>query len=263
MSTTAQETTAQVRQEMVANSLWGVQHNADIHYSQTRPMPIGIPKDHLPFSTDCSGFATLMAKWSGAGDPNGSGFDGDGYTGTMLDHCEHISASETQPGDFVVFGAHPGTHVVVLVESAAGGLAAMCVSHGQEAGPLHVSLEDEAKSHAGEPLTYLRLPGAGGASPTPAPPSSHRNPFCPLAVDGQFGTASTKALQWVLGVPTDGSFGPVTKKALQSHLKVTADGDIGPATVRALQAHVGVTPDGKWGPLTTKGLQQALNAGRF
>ncbi|MEU1162149.1 hypothetical protein ABZ372_16025 [Streptomyces sp. NPDC005921] len=122
MSTTAQATTAQVRQAMVSNCLWGVQHEPDIHYLETRPMPIGIAVHHLPFTTDCSGFATLMAKWSGAGDPNGSGFDGQGFTGTMLDHCEHITAAETQPGDFVVFGPGGGEHVVILIESAAKGL---------------------------------------------------------------------------------------------------------------------------------------------
>lgn len=256
MSTTAQATTAQVRQAMVSNCLWGVQHNADIHYSQARPMPIGIAVHALPFSTDCSGFATLMAKWSGAGDPNGSGFNGQGYTGTMLDHCEHITAAETQPGDLVVFGAGTGTHVVVLVESAANGLGALCVSHGQEADPIRTTLQDEANSHRGEPLTYLRLPGGGT-------PPSKGNPFCPLAVDGQFGANSTKALQWVLGVATDGQFGTDTKKALQSHLHVAVDGQIGPKTVKALQAHVGAVQDGVWGPDTTKALQKALNAGRF
>jgi len=138
---------------MVSNCLWGVQHNADIHYSQARPMPIGTAVHALPFLTDCSGFATLMVKWSGAGDPNGSGFNGQGYTGTMLGHCEHITAAETQPGDFVVFGAGTGTHVVILVESAAKGLGALCVSHGQEADPIRTTLADEANSHRGEPLT--------------------------------------------------------------------------------------------------------------
>ncbi|WP_052434516.1 peptidoglycan-binding domain-containing protein [Streptacidiphilus melanogenes] len=262
MTEAAQAADSQVRQQMVDNCLWGVQNQAQIHYAETRPMPINIPKGSLPITTDCSGFATLMAKWSGAGDPNGSGFNGQGYTGTMLQHCQHISAAETLPGDLVVFGADSGTHVVVLVESAAGGLGAMCVSHGQEADPIKVSLEVESKSHAGQPLTYLRLPDAGG-TPTPPPPSSNGNPFCPLAVDGSFGPQSTKALQWVLGVATDGDFGPASKRALQAHLHVAVDGEIGPITVRALQAHVGAAQDGQWGPNTTKALQTSLNAGRF
>jgi hypothetical protein len=150
----------------------------------------------------------------------------------------------------------------VLVESAAGGLGAMCVSHGQEADPIRVSLEAEAQSHPGEALTYLRLPGAGG-TPPPPPPGSNGNPFCPRAVDGGFGPQTTRALQWVLHVATDGSFGPITKRALQTHLHVAADGQIGPITIRALQAHVGATQDGPWGPLTTEALQRSLNAGRF
>jgi hypothetical protein len=254
----AQVSITTVRQEMVSNCDWGVTHNAEIHYAEIRPMPINIPKYSLPFTTDCSGFATMMAKWSGAADPNGFGFNGSGNTDTMLAHSQHISRDATQPGDFVVFGLNPSTHVVVLVQSAAGGHDALCVSHGQEADPIRVALSVEAASHPGEPLTFLQL--RVGGSP---PPKPHGNLFCPLTVDGSFGPDTTKALQWKLGVATDGIFGPLTKKALQRYLKVTPDGDIGPQTVKALQKHVGATQDGQWGPKTTEALQRALNAGTF
>jgi peptidoglycan hydrolase-like protein with peptidoglycan-binding domain len=259
MTVEMQASISQVRQEMVSNCDWGVTNNAEIHYAEDRPMPINIPKYSLPFTTDCSGFATIMAKWSGAADPNGYGFNGYGNTDSMLAHSEHISRDESQPGDFVVFGLNPSTHVVVLVQSAAGGYDALCVSHGQEADPIRVALSVEAASHSGETLTFLRLQASG--SPPPPPPDG--NPFCPLAVDGSFGPQTIEALQWKLRVTTDGVFGPVTKKALQTYLKVTPDGDIGPVTIKALQAHVGATQDGQWGPLTTEALQRALNAGRF
>lgn len=249
----------QVRQEMVSNCDWGVTHNAEIHYAETRPMPINIPKYSLPFTTDCSGFATMMAKWSGAADPNGYGFNGYGNTDSMLAHSPHISRAESQPGDYVVFGLSPSTHVVVLVQ--AGSVSdPYVVSHGQEADPIRVLLSVEESAHSGETLTFLRL-GVGGSTPTPPPTGG--NPFIPLVVDGSFGPLTIKALQWKLKVATDGVFGPLTKEALQRYLKVTADGDIGPVTIEALQRHVGATADGVWGPLTTEALQRALNASKF
>jgi hypothetical protein len=80
----------QVRQDMVDYCNWGVAHHAEINYAEIRPMPINLPRLSLPFTTDCSGFATLVAKWAGAAAPNGLGYDGEGYTGTMLAHLSHI-----------------------------------------------------------------------------------------------------------------------------------------------------------------------------
>ncbi|MGH3296004.1 MAG: hypothetical protein ACRDP7_29815 [Trebonia sp.] len=261
MTTQTETSIAQVRQAMVSNCQWGVAHHDQIYYAEIRPMPIGDPPHGLPFTTDCSGFATMMAKWSGAADPNGSGFNGYGNTNTMLEHSPHISRAESQPGDYVVFGLDPNsTHVVVLVQSAAGGDGALCVSHGQPGDPIQVALSVEIASHSGEALTFLQLRASGGP---PAPSPGNGNPYVPLAVDGSFGPQTIKALQWKLGVTADGSFGPVTKEALQRYLHVTPDGSIGPVTVKALQAHVGATQDGMWGPLTTEALQRALNAGRF
>lgn len=87
-----------------------------------------------------------------------------------------------------------------------------------------------------------------------------------LAVDGEFGPLTTRALQRALnahgaGLSVDGQFGPLTKRALQRYLGVTADGAVGSATVRALQRRVGAAADGAWGPQTTRALQRALNAG--
>jgi hypothetical protein len=134
---------------------------------------------HLPITTDCSGFAEMMARWSGAADPSGAGFDGSGNTDTMLAHSQHIPRAETQPGDFAVFGLNPSQHVVVLTQSAAAGNGAMCVSHGRQGDPVQ-----------------------GGP-----------NPYCPLDVDGDFGPDTTKALQWRLGVDQDGDFGRRQRRA--------------------------------------------------
>ncbi len=264
MTAETEATITGIRQEMVNNCIWGVTNNAQIHYPpgdlNARPMPINIPKYSLPFTTDCSGFVTMMAKWSGALDPNGLGYDGQGYTGTLLQHLPHITKEESLPGDLVVFGPPPGEHVVALIE--AGTVAdPLAVSHGQESDPCRISLSALMSYFESRypGVTYLRLDASG--SPLPPPPAG--NPFTPLAVDGSFGPETTQALQWRLGVATDGIFGPLTKLALQRHLGVTPDGDIGPETIRALQQHVGVAQDGSWGPLTTEGLQRSLNANTF
>lgn len=84
-----------------------------------------------------------------------------------------------------------------------------------------------------------------------------------LAVDGDFGPQTVKALQRVLHVNVDGDFGPQTKKALQAYLHVAVDGAIGPNTIKALQSKVGAMVDGSWGRNTTMRLQMALNNGHL
>lgn len=126
-------------------------HAAEVHYAQIRPMPLAAAKaKQLPLTTDCSGFATCAYYYAGAPDPNGLGYNGQGYTGTLYAHCKHISAADAKPGDLVEFGGSPGSHVVVY---AGGG---MCWSHGQEAGPLYISVAAEAQAHAGQSVNYLR-----------------------------------------------------------------------------------------------------------
>jgi len=255
MTTEAHQTTAiaEIRQNMVANCRWAVAHHDRISYAEIRPYPL-IPPRTLPFTTDCSGFAAMMARWSGAADPSGAGFDGSGNTDSMLTHSQHITQADTQPGDFAVFGLHPSQHMVVLTQIAAGGNGALCVSHGQQGDPVEVPLSEEIVA---QPITFLRLM-PGGAVPAQGP-----NPFCPLDVNGDFAAITIMALQWKLGVDQDGDFGPDTKTALQRHLGVDADGDVGPDTIKALQRHVSVSQSGVWGKETTRGLQRALNANTF
>lgn len=251
---THQATIAQVRQNMVANCQWAVAHHSQISYAEIRPYSI-IPPRTLPFTLDCSSFATIMAMWSGAADPSGNGFNGHGNTDSMLGHSQHIPRAETQPGDFAVFGLNPSQHVVILMQSAAGGNGALCVSHGRPGDPVQVPLSMEIVA---EPITFLRLLPGGTV-----PPQGGANPYCPLDVDGEFGPDTTRALQWKLGVDQDGEFGPDTTTALQRHLGVDQDGEVGPDTIKAMQRRVGVSQSGVWDAETTKGLQRALNANTF
>lgn len=110
-------------------------------------------------------------------------------------------------------------------------------------------------------------------SPPSSPPVGSSRQGGGLAVDGDFGPSTVKALQDALNrtgshVTVDGDYGNATKRALQGRLNYTngpvaIDGQIGPATIKALQKHVGASVDGGWGPNTTRKLQEALNAGRF
>jgi peptidoglycan hydrolase-like protein with peptidoglycan-binding domain len=117
-----------------------------------------------------------------------------------------------------------------------------------------------------------KLQPGQSAQPAPAPVPdvtdtpqyrSRHNTCTPVAVDGDFGPDTCKAVQYVLGVSVDGVFGPVTCEALQGYLQVAQDGDFGTQSIRALQEHVGVTQDGIWGAATTTGMQNALNEGVF
>ncbi|GAB3286923.1 CHAP domain-containing protein [Kineosporia babensis] len=65
-----------------------------------------------------------------------------------------------------------------------------------------------------------------------------------LTVDGRFGPASKRALQARLN---------------HTNPPVAVDGQIGRQTVRALQRNVGAQVDIVWGPATTKALQSTLN----
>ena len=115
-----------------------------------------------------------------------------------------------------------------------------------------------------------------------------------LTVDGEWGKATTKAMQKALGTTQDGlvsnqrsaykkyltaclteswkystsGTSPMVK-ALQKTVGATQDGICGQATVKALQkwlnskTSAGLTVDGYMGAKTVKAVQKALNAGKF
>ena len=119
-----------VRAKIVGYCDWAVLNADAIHYAQIRPMP-AVPRK-LPLTTDCSGFVTLAYRYAGAPDPNGLGYNGYGYTGTLLDHGRKVSSP--QPGDLIIFGNPPGRHVTVYLYTWHG--AWVTCSHGFEGGPI-------------------------------------------------------------------------------------------------------------------------------
>lgn len=134
---------ATIRQAIVDYCEWAMDHSDDIHYAQVRPYPKRAKT--LPMTTDCSGFATLAYKFAGAPDPNGLGYNGQGYTGTLLQHGTKIAwggptgqyeGKTPRPGDLVIFGDAPGHHVTVYLRTVGG--AWVTCSHGQEIGPIQI-----------------------------------------------------------------------------------------------------------------------------
>jgi hypothetical protein len=111
-------------------------------YEEVRPIPFAAFNAVLDGKggtvvTDCSGLATCCYKRAGAPDPNANGYDGAGFTGTMLATLPAIPLSSARPGDLAVFGAFPGKHVVVIVGTGADPL---CVSHGGPGDPKEAPL---------------------------------------------------------------------------------------------------------------------------
>jgi hypothetical protein len=138
-----------VRAEIVEAARWGIRNAARIHYAEVRPMPL---RRTLPLATDCSGFATLCYFLAEAPDPNGFGYNGQGYTGTLLRHLRHIPKARARPGDIVVWGLYPGHHCAVLLE---GGRDPLLASHGSERGPLEIRLSEEQRWQGDRPATWL------------------------------------------------------------------------------------------------------------
>lgn len=126
---------------------------------------------------------------------------------------------------------------------------------------------------------------AGGSTEIPKAPGTSAGSIA-LIIDGEWGKATTRALQRQLGTPVDGIIsgqlksckkymiadagswqfdngdGSMCIAALQRKLGVAADGYFGKNTSKALQRKLGVAVDGITGKDTTRALQKALNANK-
>ena len=152
--------TGGLRRAMVANCRWAIAHRDGFRYEQVRPIPAGLPWRQLPVTTDCSGFVTLMAQWSGIDDPNGRGYNGEGYTGTLLEHLPAAGFGRTRPGDIAVFGRFPGVHCAVLLEGGAQVADPAVASHGVPGDPRRTELSRLIRYFRTDgPVVFLRLVG--------------------------------------------------------------------------------------------------------
>jgi hypothetical protein len=137
------------RAQLVAHAKWAVANGAQIHYAETRPMDHLHQIRALPWTSDCSEFVTTLYCWVGAPDPNGLNYNGEGYTGTLLDHGITIPLFQAQPGDVIIWGYGTGHHTALIVEAGtANNGDPHIVSQGSEVGPLFETVTQETAAQA-------------------------------------------------------------------------------------------------------------------
>jgi hypothetical protein len=124
------------------------------HYSQARPMThLGLAPN-IEWTADCSGYATGAFRWADkqagfdVGDPNGLGYTGYGYTGTLYAENRRRRVPLDRKffvGDMALYGPSLSrtAHVTICRKN---GTAATAVwsSHGSERGPYPVRLRYRA-----------------------------------------------------------------------------------------------------------------------
>lgn len=113
-----------IRESIVSAAFYWYAHRYAIAYAQTRPFEECKPPI-VPKQWDCSAFATNCHYAGGAPDPNGLGYNREGYTGTLIDHGTRVDTiHDLSPGDLIFYGhssGRPGfnvgdpTHVAVYV----------------------------------------------------------------------------------------------------------------------------------------------------
>lgn len=120
------------RDRIIAACKRAYEQRSAYHYVMTRPYgPLFGPR---PRNFDCSSFVAAVYKHAGVKDPNGLGYSGQGYTGTLWAHGTRVDRPE--PGDLAFFGS----------PAAAGGSA-------------HVNIY--AGKVGGVPYSYNMGPSAG------------------------------------------------------------------------------------------------------
>lgn len=129
--------TTKLRQNVITQANWVVEHGAKWLYYEIRPIPIAaIKSGTLPVKTDCSGSVIGIYARAGAPDPGGYHYNGSGNTQSFYSNCEHLpSYTEAEPGDMidVTLPSQGTVHVYLVVDRTAHDLKVF--SHG---GPLGV-----------------------------------------------------------------------------------------------------------------------------
>jgi hypothetical protein len=109
-----------VRARIVNAAQWLVAHNHGCTYSEGADRFSSLDKPYeVPFVSDCSSGVTDLYCWAGAPDPNKLGYDGEGYTGTLMKAGKRISARAARPSDIVIYGPGLGWHAALVVVAGA------------------------------------------------------------------------------------------------------------------------------------------------
>lgn len=214
-----------VRSDIVAWAKWGAaNHNLFVYTEGGQRMNCVKNGGARPIYGDCSAFVTACYAWAGAPDPNGLGYNGTGYTGTLLSHGVAISKEQATGGDVIVYGSGTGDHTALVIE---GGSDPLTVSHGQQGDPSIMRVSQDGR----QPQRFLRFDTTKGSHPT-QPQAKHRT-----TIQQGAHNADVVYLQQRLGLPADGLFGPQTSnavRAFQASHGLTVDGVVGVATWYAL-----------------------------
>ena len=166
--------TIDVRPQIVVWADWCVTHKDLFNYREVRPMPYSTK---APIDNDCSGTFTLCYYLAGAPDPNGLGYDGYGYTGTLATHGQQITLAQLEPGDAVIYyggGFAPGDsqHVATIIKPGSDPLT---MSHGQQSEPAYVTVSEDGRPHLFfRYATNSRFPQP---APKPEPPKPVGTPL--------------------------------------------------------------------------------------
>lgn len=156
--------TVDVSAEIVKWAGWCVANKESFEYAETRPMPLTTKPQ---IRNDCSGTVTLCYKLAGAPDPNGLGYSGQGYTGTLVDHGKQISLAQVKPGDVVIYGPGEGVHCAVVT---AAGTDPLTMSHGMPSEPGFVYVSRGCPAKALGVVRYFRYDTTAPAPPAPIAP---------------------------------------------------------------------------------------------
>ena len=266
-----------VRADIVKWAKWGVDNRASFTYTEDGRRMSGVHAPGItPCICDCSAFVTYCYSWAGAPDPNGQGYNGQGYTGTLLSHGTSITKAQAVPGDVIVYGKGTGDHTALIVEA---GNDPMTVSMGEQGDPNYVRVSLDGR----QPQRFLRFNTVSGGPANAAPPDHYV--YTPAAVAHHITIlgVTVQQVQAKVGVAQDGIWGPLTNGAVIAWQKahgLAADGIVGPLTwgkmapaasvatpaptpthpviqqgstgpqVVVLQQKLGITADGIFGPQT-------------
>src|SRR5579863_1262125 len=131
---------------------------------------------HGEFEADCSSSITEILRWAGYSDPNGQGYDGYGYTGTMMEHLPEIREDQIDLGSIGIYGQAPGVHAIMALE-VYNGDATSIWSHGAPEGAIS-TLGYLNSGFVGVPLTWYSIDSLQPA----APKSMHYGRFSPKRI---------------------------------------------------------------------------------
>ena len=135
-----------VRNDIISWAKWFAdnKHTHPFNYSEgpERMAAIGEWPVKYPVTCDCSAFVTLCYWLAGAADPNGQGYDHEGYTGTLLSHGHEIVFGNNAAGDVIVYGPGTGWHTAIIVEA---GPDPLTVSMGEQGDPSYVRVSQDGR----------------------------------------------------------------------------------------------------------------------